>query len=332
MVRNGYFFLLMILILGCEPKEDIVSNGMNQDTLQVAVFQNYQNEQLWFDVKAKLEKSYSLCLNLTFFQDIMQEKNNLELISQKNDVLIGLNNIIYFELPDSLFAKFKPEQLVYVSEDYFFDLDFTCIPLGFNYLSFLFAEEINQIPQTFGHLQDKKWKHKIILPNCETTSIGRAALYWSVGLYQETGYIPFWRTFKDNIFLITDTSEEALNRFLIGEAPVCLHFVTKEKENTIAYQIPIEGYYNYIEAVAISKFSQKQILAKSLVNHLLGEQIQTVIRDSKCLLPVHKKILKKLDTRNYKIPNFNVNKKLNKNRIILEKDNWLRLWTRSIKK
>jgi ABC-type thiamine transport system substrate-binding protein len=259
-----------------------------------------------------------------FFDDIFQEAKNVTKICDEFDLLVGINNAFFFEVEHDLFLEEKPENLRMVEEEFIFDASNHVIPFGFQYLGFLFHEN-KEIPLTLGHLQDKQWKNKILLPNCETTSIGRAALYWSVALFEDNGYRFFWKSLKENFYLITPNSEEALDRFLIREAPICLHVVTQSKKD-LHYQIPIEGYYQFIEGMAIPKNSSQPELAKTVMNLLLSEPMQKLISSSQNLLPVHKVIFHQEIKEQYRIPNFNTTGRLHPNRIKAEKDIWLKQW------
>ena len=211
------------------------------------------------------------------------------------------------------------------------------IPFCYNYLSFLYdADIIRNIPKTFGGLQDGDLKKKILLPDPETSSIGRGLLLWSVGLFEVNGYRHFWKSVKRNIYQLTENYDDSINRFYAKEAPIVLGFLTElensQPDTNYNYFIPQEGYLRYIDGIAISKNTKKLFLVNNFINYVLNEEFQTIIAENKFMFPVNKLVLEDVVKTKINKPDKDAWKKLKKYSIKHQIKYWISRWKKTMGK
>ena len=329
-----FFWILLLFFLAC-TKEEIKEVPLHKELLKIAVYENYDTRDFLYDVKKEFENSAQVVIHFHFYEDILQEKTKLDSICKVSDVIWGLNSIAIPEIEDSLLSYYEPDNLIYSQQEYRKMESTTIIPIGHNYLCFLFHKELmDNIPTTLGQLQDGEFQDFILWANAEGTSIGRASLYWSIALFQNQGYKHFWRSISRNIYQVTETYDECLNRFFAKESPACLAFITNvsfEMPEIVAH-IPKEGYFDFIEGIAISKQSSQRELAQNFVEFMLDENFQEKMLQAGVLLPVNKKVIEINDNYTSKLPAFNSTRKITKKQNLRQRKNWVYQWKKIVKK
>ena len=182
------FFLIPILLIACNKPEEQKQSQVSQNSLNITIFENYVDRTIWEKADEFFQDIFNCKLDITYKRDLLIEQKEKSEISSEVDIFIGLNNVNFFEFPDTLLLKSDLINLVLIDKKFFFDKNLQVIPFCYNYLSFIYdADIIRNIPQTFGGLQDGDLKKKILLPDPETSSIGRGMLLWSIGLFEVNG-------------------------------------------------------------------------------------------------------------------------------------------------
>lgn len=292
------FILLLIMGCSCERKEDL---NFESDTLRVFATKIFLNEDFLLETIAMFEEVFKCRVKLTEFDnanDMMEiaisQKDSIEM-----DIVWGLDNtLIYDAVRESLFTAYKPKNIRYVEKENIFDDTFHIIPVCYSYLAFIFNSYIiANSPETFGEMQDGKFKNQIIIMDPRKSSIGKAMLFWTIATFGENGYGHFWRSIKDNIFFIADNYDDAYNMFLAGEAPLVIGYDTtpvfhKKNENLDKYRssIPQEGGFKLIKGVGIMKTAINLELSERFVEFLLSTDYQELIPSNIWMYPVNKNI------------------------------------------
>lgn len=198
------------------------------------------------------------------------------------DIVIGFTNSDpWLEELDSLFINYENTSSFSIKKELnFYGNKF--IPFCYYELAFVYnTNEIEIPPETFGSMQDGIWKDKIILPDPEQTSLGRAMLIWSVAAFGKNGYGHFWKSIKENIYRTENKWDNAYRMFLAREAPMVLGFssiplyhIDDQKTESIKSFIPQEGGFRLIESIALSNTCESKSDAEKILNYLMSENFQ----------------------------------------------------------
>ena len=288
------------LIIGCSTQKETVQNSDNRE-LNIYASSFFLNSDFYSDVIPVFEEIFNCNIKLKefknvqlMFQQIITEKDSSEV-----DIILGLDNTLSAEaISESLFIDYEPKNLKFVQKELIFDKTNHLNPVYYCNLAFIYnSDAIEEPPETFGEMQDGKFKNMIVIPNPETSSFGRSMLLWSVSAFGENGYGHFWRSVKENIFTVAEDYDDAYNTFLAAEAPLLFGFSTipvynSQINKTTKYRstIPQEGGYNLIHGVGITRSTKNQRLAEQFVEFLLTEDFQSLIPKETWMFPVNKKV------------------------------------------
>ncbi len=300
MKRILIFFIGTFLIIGCSTKKETVQISNNSE-LKIYASSIFLNSDFYSDVIPVFEEIFNCHIELKefknaqlMFQQIIAEKDSSEV-----DIILGLDNTLSAEaISESLFIDYEPKNLKFVQKELIFDETNHLNPVYYCNLAFIFnSNSIEEPPETFGEMQDGKFKKMIVILDPETSSFGRAMLLWSVSAFGENGYGHFWKSVKENIFIVAEDYDDAYNIFLAAEAPLLLGSSTipvyhSQINKTKKYRstIPQEGGYNLIHGVGIMRSVKNQRLAEQFVEFLLSEDFQNLIPKETWMFPVNKKV------------------------------------------
>ena len=292
------FITFLIVGCSCGRKEEL---SFDSDTLNVFATKIFLNEDFLPETITIFEEVFKCRIKLTEFDNtndmmeiVISQKDSIEV-----DVLWGLDNThLYDAVRESLFTAYEPKNIRYVEKENIFDDTFHIIPVCYSYLAFILNSDIiPHSPETFGEMQDGKFKNQIIIMDPRKSSIGKAMLFWTIATFGENGFGHFWRSIKDNVFFIADNYDDAYNMFLAAEAPLVIGYDTtpifhKKNENRDKYRssIPQEGGFKLIKGVGIMKTAINLELAERFVEFLLSNDYQELIPLNIWMYPVNKNI------------------------------------------
>ena len=324
------------LIIGCSTQKETVQNSDNSE-LNIYASSIFLNSDFYSDVIPVFEEIFNCHIRLkefnnvqSMFQQIIAEKDSLEV-----DIILGLDNTLSAEaISESLFIDYEPKNLKFVKKELIFDKTNHLNPVYYCNLAFIYnSDAVEEPPETFGEMQDGKFKNMIVIPNPETSSFGRSMLLWSVSAFGENGYGHFWRSVKENIFTVAEDYNDAYNVFLAAEAPLLFGFSTipvyySQINKTTKYRsiIPQEGGYYLIHGVGIARSTKHQRLAEQFVEFLLSEDFQNLIPKETWMFPVNKKVELPYEFKLLPEPKKNLNGELSSRVVQRSLKSWIKRW------
>lgn len=291
-----YFLFFFLLLIACSPSpEKDLSNS--DKTLNIASIKVCLQQDDFSKALQRYEKKYGYKINIDVYPNLDSLFSDID--STTVDIILGLNNILVEKvIQDSFLISAELSNFRYISENLIFDQSKTLVPIFYSPLAFIYDErKIENVPRTFGAIQDGKFKDKIILQDPATSEIGKAILIWSVAAFGTSGYRHFWRSIKDNVYQIVAHHNEAYDRLLAAEAPIIISYRSiihktehiSSEQNFVTF-IPTEGSFNCIYAAGIMKNSSNIKAAEIFLNYLLSEKFQRTIFSELNMIPVHKDI------------------------------------------
>ena len=297
--RCLWLLIVAILINGCflKKKQD---EDFSSTTLHLFATDVFLNETFYTEVMPIFENIFNCKVELTSFPNatlLMVELINND--STDVDVVFGLDNtLLYQVLQESLFVAYEPINIRFVPKEYVIDKTNRMIPICFAPIAFIHnSRTIEKAPETFGEMQDGKFKDKIIIINPHTSSLGRAMLIWSVAAFGEHGYSHFWRSIKENIHTIANNEEDGYNMFLAAQAPLIqayssttVYHIKQETTDKYKASIPHEGCFNLIKTAGIVANTKNRVLAQHFIDFLLSEDFQKLVPERMWMFPCNKKI------------------------------------------
>ncbi len=290
--------MIMLIMFGCTNKRSERSST-GKSSLKMYAVDVFLNKDFFRESLLTFEKLNDCNIDLVTFQTADKLLNHVEENGNNTDIFLGLDNsLLVTVLQDSLLKQYESPQIENVNKNLIFDKSYHINPVFYSPLAFIYNKDaIEQIPSTFGAIQDGKLKQSIILTNPNNCSIGRNILIYSVAAFGRSGYRHFWRSIKNNVYTVTDNFNESYNMLLASEAPIIfgfqtsvLHDVSYKKSSRLKAVIPQEGSYNFIYGVGISSQTINIELSKKLVDYLLSISFQHLIPDSIKMFPVNTEV------------------------------------------
>jgi thiamine transport system substrate-binding protein len=267
--------LLVLLILFLGSCRDTKTDSPPETNKHVDIFlaENFINEQAWQQLFQNLD------VNLHRFSSSLKLAKALQQNPKKADLVIGLDNTSCGNLDlDSLFVR--PELDIPLQKNLKLEKSGRLIPYGFNYLALIYPNN-SEHPVSFGEMQDPNWYKSIILPNAESSTVGKGVLLWTIALFNHGGYRHFWRSIDPNIKITTSSFEEAYDMFLSGESQFILGYSTlpfyhneQVGKQELSSVIPAEGSYKIIKFAAITQNCSNKIEAEQILKHILSAEFQ----------------------------------------------------------
>ncbi len=255
---------------------------------------NFLAEENFEDLVYEHFADDELEVNMNYFTDAIALMDHLLQSEESVDLIFGLDDIVYslYDVSE-LFATVDPQYLKGIDKEFLIDRSNRLIPISYSYLAFIYNNhEIDKPPQTFGELQDGRWKNQIIITDVEQTAIGNAFLHWSISLFGQLGYGHFCRSLRDNVFTITNTWEDAYRKFLAGEAPLVLGLASQliyhYGSDRYSAVVPQEGSFLITQNAAILDDSRNKDRAYLFLEHMLSREFQSKLYDTIYMYPTHK--------------------------------------------
>ena len=337
-----YCFLSLIILIACsrEKKEVRIPD---HSQLQVYLVSNYLTTENYQNAFELFNPSTNCNLDLKIFRDgqelvdcYLNEKDSLNFV----DVLVGIDNVLAADLEEEeILTEYKSDSKQKLKEDLFLTRFPEFIPLAYSYLAFIYnREETASPPLTFGIMQDGIWKEKLIIFDPESSSLGRAMLFWSVSAFGENGYGHFWRSIKENIFQVCPSFNEGYSMFLAQEAPLVLAFLTtpiyhrrENITNKMSSVIPSEGSFRYVYGAGICKKSDNKELAGEFIDFLISNSFQVFIPYSLWLYPANIEVELPPEFNRLDLPKNDITDHLSLKSIKRGKRRWLKRWKEIIR-
>ncbi len=320
--------ILFFLLISCSKEEEKIEEIPEITVYATQIFLNTNFYENTFPIFEKLFKCRIKLISFSNVEKLLKQNSQ-----KKADLLLGLDNTWKYKIiADSILVSYQPANLKKVNDKLIFDKEHFIIPIYYSPLAFIYKKgELENVPKTFGAIQDGKLKDKIILTNVETSSIGRAALIWSVSAFKASGYRHFWRSIKNNIYQIVENQNVAYNMLLAGEAPIIIGYQTTplNEENfgsDYSAVIPQEGGFNLIFGVGISRNSQNLKLSHNFVDFLLSDLFQSLVQTEITMLPVSTDIILQKEFSELQKVNKNLTNELSDKMLNENLNNWLKKW------
>jgi thiamine transport system substrate-binding protein len=288
-MKQFIFFLISIVVMfGCSKQKKDTNTG-NKAKLNIIYIKGLSEKEAIFEAGEIFADKFDI--NVIDFAECYDAFESMKDSSFTADIFMGLDNTFYSKaMQESIFAEHVPKNTrlcestpgVYKN---------TLIPYEYSWLAFLYDEATKEVPETFGKMQDGIHKDEFIITNPGTTSLGRLMLLWSIKAFGMNGYGHFWKSIKDNIFTVSETSEEAISMFLAKEAPITLGLSTNDvlDKQRKAF-IPKEGGVRFVKSMAIFADSPNTAAAKDFMEIVLAERFQSEIMKHERMFPVNKNV------------------------------------------
>ena len=304
-MKNQYYLRILLITLisvllfsGCEKKTSTADEDVITDVLKIYCYDSFATWGLGPKIVEEFEKKYDCKVILqsvgggsTLVNHIIFEKND-----PQADIAIGILNTQMNKVLDAdVFYSFEPKTINNIkNKNLIVDKQHRLIPFDYSYYAFVYNSEIlNTPPKTFGEMQSSVWKDKIILIDPRTSATGYGLLVWTLSVFGERGFVPYWRSLKDNVLTIPASWSEAYTAFLTDEAPIVLSYATSpayhiEVDNSYKYKafIPQEGALKEIELAGILKGAKNMYLAKRFIEFMLTHDFQKHIPTTQWMFPV----------------------------------------------
>ncbi len=292
--------ILLIIVFSLAFLFGCANNKPIDNKLVVYVYDSF-TEELKNNINNYMEKTYSIDVEFITFENT-QNMLTQSILEKKNpiaDVVIGLDSNSIIELKDEeLFIKYKPKNFNPFDESIIIDKDFYVTPFDYGYICLNYnSKELQDIPQTWNDLLNKKYKNQIILINPATSSTGKAFLLSTIAKFGEEGYLEYWKKLNDNILTITSGWTEAYGLYSNGDAPIVLSYGTSpvyhlmyDKEDFYKTLMFENSAYAQIEVAGIMKNSKRIPNAQKLLDYIVSVEFQKLIPLNQFMYPVNPEV------------------------------------------
>lgn len=325
----------IILIISCDKTDEIDNNIV--DHLNVIVPNGIWERAFWPAAIADFESLNFCKIDFDFVEmdnDFLMDIKGDSLLT---DMVIGINEAYSAILDTTVFLNYNPKT-ANLSQEFSQLCDCNLTPVYYSYLALLYKnDQIANPPSTFGGLQDGIWVDSMIVPSAESSSLGRSSLLWSVAAFGKNGFGHFWRSIKNNIFKITQSSDDGYRMFLADEAPMILSYSSykaysaqKELDN-ISVLFFQEGSYQTVFQGGIRTKSEKKELSKKFMDYLLSTEFQSKIPMGIFMYPVNKNVSLPETLDKLMIPEKILNKNLNIKETKINMKYWITKWKNRVK-
>ncbi len=292
-------FLIAIMILVASCKNE--SQEQQQVTeLKILATRKYV-ETLGELTRAEFEKKHKCTVRFRVTENagsILDTLRN-EKDRPKADIVVGLGNV-YREmiLADSVLTPFVPVRESAVPVKHRIDKEGYLTPYQYAYVGFIYDTMTTpNPPKTFGQITDHDWKDSFILPDPFCTNVGKGFYRLTAAFGNVYGFPKIWRSMKPNVKMLTDTEEEAYNRFMAGEARIAMVELTRFAKlyadgDTGRYKLFSlqEGNYQIYECAGVVKGASHPDLAKRYIEFMMSKSFQERIPTHSWNFPIHEKV------------------------------------------
>lgn len=337
----AFFIVLSFFFTACSNKDNqTAKQSSHKHKLVVYCTDNFRKSGLESSTVPDFTKKNDCSLELVLFRNAAELSKAIRAKENygRYDLAIGIDNS--FAISDSLEGffvppdDFNPEQL---SKECIFDQQFRLVPYAYSNLALIYnTKAIDDPPQSFGELQNAKYLAQVAICDPHESGVGRAMLFWSLGLFGTEGYEHLWKSLRKNIYKSYPDRNEALAALRKGECNMLISLNTipayleelDPQDNYYDVSMPKEGSYQYIESLGIHRGSSNSALASRFIRHFLAENTQKMIVYKLGMFPANRKTLLPMHFSAIPFNSYSVNDKLLPSLISEQLNNWLDFWDR----
>ncbi len=334
-------FSLFLLLFACQ-KQDSPNNPKSAYKHKLVVYctDSFRRSGLESATVPDFSRKNSCALELVQFRNAGELSQAIK--NQANygkfDLAIGMDNS--FAVSESL-AKFfvPPENIDYeqLNSECLSDPEHRLIPYAYANLALIYNQQaINPAPQSFGELQNAKYLSQMAICDPHESGVGRATLFWSLGLFGTEGYEHLWKSLRKNIYKSYADRNEALEALKRGECNLLISLNTipayleelDPQNRKFGVSMLKEGSYQYTENIGIHRGSRESALASKFIRHFLNADTQKMIVYKLGMFPANRKTLLPLHFSAIPFNSYSVNDKLTPALINVQLNAWLDFWDR----
>lgn len=278
---------------------------------------------------------------------------NQAILSKNNplaDLFFGVDNTFMSRaLKADIFEPYASPLLGQIRDDLKLDPQNRLLPVDFgdvclNYDKNWFAREKLMPPASLEDLIKPDYRGLTVVENPATSSPGLAFLLATVGHFGENGYLDFWKKMRANDVMVTSGWKEAywgnFSAASKGLRPIVVSYASSPPAEVYYAKTPPDQAptaavtsdktcFRQIEFVGILKGTQKQDIARKLVDFLLGLKFQEDIPLQMFVFPAnHRARLPEIFVKYASIANRPV--QVPYAEIEAKREQWIEAWTDTV--
>ncbi len=341
MVKRLLFSLLCLTVLfGCKNPPKKPNTQTRKNTLIVYCTDTFRTSGLESTIVPEFSAKHDCKIELQMFRNAKELSQAIKDPANYGayDLAIGVDNS--FAISESLYSYFVPPEKLntdQLTKETIFDAQYRLVPYAYSNLCLIYnTRNIEQPPQSFGELQDARFLSQMAICDPHESGVGRATLFWSLGLFGTDGYEHLWKSLRKNIYKSYSDRTEALTALQKGECNLLLGLNTipaylqelNPSNNEFEVSMLKEGSYIYVENVGIHRGTHKISLASKFVTHLLAPEQQKMVIYKLGMFPANRKTLLPMHFSAIPFNSYSVNDKLDQSTINDQLKVWLDFWDR----
>jgi thiamine transport system substrate-binding protein len=264
------------------------------------------------------------------------------------DVFYGVDNTFLARaLEADIFEAYQSPALAGIPADFKLDPSNRALPVDFgdvciNYDRAYFSSRDLAVPQDLQDLLRPEYRGLLVVQNPASSSPGLAFLLLTVKHFGDPGYLEYWRALRQNGVVVVDGWETAYYTNFSGSSgrglqPLVVSYATSPAAEMIFAQPPLaeaptasimgpDTCFRQIEFAGILKGSHNPVLARRLIDFLLGVAFQTDVPLQMFVYPVLPGVPLPEAFKQY-APAPARPASLPSDEIARSRDKWIRAWT-----
>lgn len=336
------FLIIVILLLSACGSKDVkpLPKRSYKHKLVVYCTDNFRKSGLEASTVPEFSRKNDCNLELVLFRNAAELSKAIRAPENYGnyDLAIGVDNS--FAVSDSLLDYFVPPEGFdpgQLANECVFDSQFKLVPYAYSNLALIYNTRIvEDPPQSFGELQNARYLAQVAICDPHESGVGRAMLFWSLGLFGSDGYEHLWKSLRKNIYKSYPDRNDALAALRKGECSMLISLNTipayleelDPQDNYYDVSMPKEGSFQYIESLGIHRGSRNSALASRFVKHFLTANTQKMVVYKLGMFPANRKTLLPMHFSAIPFNSYSVNDKLTPSQIREQLNIWLDFWDR----
>jgi thiamine transport system substrate-binding protein len=334
-----FLLIAVALLAGCGNRERSETNSKPQSkVLNILTLERTKASGYLQEIVNGFEQNYQCKVDITTCAgslDLMEKIRNEKEI-RKYDLVFGIDNCFF--AADDEYARFAVSDALKnksINQMVLFDKSQRLIPYGYGYLAVVYDETtVTAPPESFGELQDSRFRNQLVVSDPNFSGIGRAVLLWSLALFGNDGYQQFWKSIKKNIYASKETWQEVISTLQSRQCGMAFGFTstpawlleTQTDPLPLKATLMKEGSFLYIEAAAIPAKANHKSLANDFLKYVLLAENQKYVAYRLGIFPVNE--LTPLPDSFSAAPyaTYSVNVKLKAENPAVNLSDWLDFW------
>jgi len=334
-----FLVVAMFLTSGCRESENSAAGKNTQSkVLNILTLDRIKTSGFLNETVTGFEQTRQCKVNITTCMgsaDLMDKIRNEKEI-RKYDLVLGIDNCFFSS--DYEYERFSVSEALKnqnVNQLFLFDKKQRLIPYGYGYLAMVFDETVvAQPPESFGELQDARFRNQLVVCDPNSSGIGRAALLWSLALFGNEGYQQFWKSIKKNIYASKETWQEVITTLQSRQCGMTFGFTstpawileTQTDPLPLKLSLMKEGSFLYIEAAAIPEKAAHIGLANDFLRYILQPENQKYVASRLGIFPTNELTPLPVSFSAAPYATFSVNNKLLAENPSVNLPHWLDFW------